>query len=146
MFCRPDPLGSSFSGHAAGASRGGVCGTEARARRGRPLRSPASWPASLRVGGAGAQCGAGAGAWCRPSCCCVFSLICFFFFSCLCHFLPFAHTGWPVSSRGFALELRALPCAGGEGYAGLRGDSTRNPVSKSGLGKCDLCSSQVTGS
>lgn len=34
----------------------------------------------------------------------------FFFFSCLCHFLPFAHT---VSSRGFALELGALPCAGG---------------------------------
>lgn len=50
MLCRPDPLGSSLSGHAAGASRGGVCGTEARARRGRPLRSPASWPASLRVG------------------------------------------------------------------------------------------------
>lgn len=44
---------------------------------------------------------------------CLFLDLLFFFFSCLCHFLPFAHTGWPVSSRGFALELRALPCAGG---------------------------------
>lgn len=63
--CRPNPLGSSLSGHAAGASPGGVCGTKARARRGRPLGSPASWPASLRVGepersvGPGLEPGAG---------------------------------------------------------------------------------------
>lgn len=76
----------------------------------------------------------------------------FFFFSCLCHFLPFAHTGWPVSSRGFALELCALSCAGegdaGGGYAGhpLRRYSTRIPVSNSRLEKCELRSSQITGS
>ena len=57
-----------------------------------------------------------AGGWCRPSCCCVFSLICFFFlpvsFPSLCSHRPACE-----SSRGLLSSPVRAPAQGG-GRAG----------------------------
>lgn len=73
---------------------------------GRPTAVPSELARELEGGGAGAQCGAGAGAWCRPSCCCVFSLICFFFFF---FFLPVSFPS--LCSHRLACEFPGL-CSG----------------------------------
>lgn len=102
-------------GGATGASRGSGGGTEGPCSAGQPgSNEPDREPEG---GGARAQCGARAGGCSRPSCCCVFSLICFFFlpvsFPSLCSHRPACE-----SSRGLLSSPVRAPAQGG-GRAGL---------------------------
>lgn len=93
----------------AAAGRGPVLGGATRS-------GPSERDPEPEGGGARAQCGARAGGWCRPSCCCVFSLICFFFlpvsFPSLCSHRPACE-----SSRGLLSSPVRAPAQGG-GRAG----------------------------
>lgn len=131
-----DPPGVPYGPNPLGSSPFRACGRRipGRGLRGRgpcsvgpPTPVPSELARELEGGGAGAQCGAGVGAWCRPSCCCVFSLICFFFFF---FFLPVSFPS--LCSHRLACEFPRLcsgaPCAPlrrGEGMRGIHCDAIR---------------------
>jgi hypothetical protein len=79
--------------------------------------------------------------------CLFLDLLFFFFFSCLCHFLPFAHTGRPVRVPGackLGSAVRA-PEQGG-GRAGIRCLVIKRNLGYGALGgECELRCTQIAG-